>query len=453
MLFRVLIFYLLTFLMHIAVFAQNSDTLNYRFLDAVFDDDTLAVINALELGADVNFITSDSISALHYSITNRNFALTELLLQKGADVNCQDNTGSSPLALASAMGEDSMMFLLIMEGADIEMKNKDGQTPLHLALLSGNPVATDMLMFYKANPEVKDNDSLTPLHYAAFNGLEFETELLLKYGANSDPVDQNLKSPAFYAIESNSFNVLAILTNAGIDFSRTTKDHSGLLGTAFLNGNDEIIQLLLSEMTSDSTRNVNREDLLRSQVQSSNMWKTALKQDNIYSIRMLRKYNIPRPLAPIAGKLYGNLSVSGFSDFYTTAGLQFYEVNYKFSGGAGFGTRLWRNRVIKEISPDTLYQLREFRGFVYAEIAKYFPVHRYPESGKRIDIVAGLRTPFTWANYSALKDKDGLRITFAPFAGVEYYVRKMKLLISYQYWNYDNSNFVKHMLVVGFGFR
>lgn len=433
--------------------AQSGDSLNFIFLNAVYDDNIPAVKEAIHKGADVNFTTYEGISALHYSVPNASYELIELLVENGANVNKQDHRGMSPLSLAASLGQDSVMFVLIMSGADIMIQNTEGQRPLHLAVLSGNPVAADILLFYGADPDVRDTDSLSALHYAAYNGMEAVVDILLSRGANPDLKDQKNQNAVFYAVYSNALPSLMLLVQAGADIWTKNSQNTGLLELSFQQGNDEIFQYILQLMESDTSFNLSREQVISSQVRSDEMWKSALKYDNIHGLKMLRKYKVRRPVTPVAGHVYGNIAVSGFSDFYSSAGVQFQEVNYKFLTGAGFGTRLWRNRVFMDVAPDTVYQLKEYRAFFYAELAKYVPVYRNYQSGSRIDAVAGLRTPFTWANYTAMKKKDNLRITYAYIAGIDYYHRGIKLFLHYHYWDYDKRNYSPHNIIFGLGFR
>jgi ankyrin repeat protein len=440
-------------LLFVSAKAQESDSLNFAFINAVFDDDIDKALSLLELGADINYSTQGQASAIHYSIANNNKTMMLMLLQKGADVEKMDQYGNTPLILATGMGEDSLMFHLMMNDADVNRRNFRGEKSLHLAVLSGNPIALDMLLFYDADPNPADDDSITPLHLAAYNGLDLMIEILLSYNANPDIPDKNGLNACFYSVLGGHPNSLILLLDAGCDVFRKNKIGVGLLELAMSLGQYESSTIILEKLEGNVAEKKDLHQIIQNEVNIKRIWKTALKSDSQQSKALLKQYKIQRPLVPVFGHINYQLMFTGFSDFYSCFGVQMTEVNYGLHAGLSFGTRLWRNRVLTGNNADTILQLHEYRGFIQSEVLKYIPLKRFHDRKARLDVVFGMRFPFTWANYSAMKMKENFRGTYAPVGGVEYIRNKTKFSLLYQYWDYDNRNFSRHLFTLGFSFR
>lgn len=433
--------------------AQNNDSLNYAFLDAVYESDSAKVVLSLKGGADVRFKTRDSLSALHYSVINEEIGITSLLLEYGADADSRDQGGNTPLMLASDLGIDTIMFLLIMYDAGLDLQNNEGETALHFAVLSGNPVAADMLLYYKAKPDIQNNEGCTALHYAAYNGMDEIIELLLQAGSNAEIKDKNGEDPRFYAVYANSPGSLKLLFEKNRDITTRNSLNYNIAEIIFMNGNLEVLNILLKSFLPENAENHETAKFLSENLNAREVWKSLLIKDMREHIRLAREFHIKRPLHPITGSVYTQIALTASDDFFASCAVSLQEVNYRFYLGAGIGTRIWKNRMFLEKSADTLYQLREYRAFFWPEISKYMTVYRSVDKRKRVDLFFGLKSPLTWANYSGLKERESLRFTFAAFSGIDYLYRGIKLNLTYQYWEYDVKNFSRHQITLGFAFR
>lgn len=106
----------------------------------------------LEKGADLNAKKEDGTGAYYNcmihmllygrEITDKDMALTELLLSEGADVDeapvTGDLQGFTPLIFAARENNVKVVEFLIDHGADVNAKNVKGDTPLLLAEKDGN---------------------------------------------------------------------------------------------------------------------------------------------------------------------------------------------------------------------------------------------------------------------------------------------------------------------------
>ena len=84
----------------------------------------------IENGADVNAVTDEKDTALHFVAIHGHVDVAALLLQNGADVNAvHDEKWWTPLGFAAQKGHVDIAKVLIQNGADlnaIERNKKDG---------------------------------------------------------------------------------------------------------------------------------------------------------------------------------------------------------------------------------------------------------------------------------------------------------------------------------------
>ncbi|XP_071037934.1 serine/threonine-protein phosphatase 6 regulatory ankyrin repeat subunit B-like [Parasteatoda tepidariorum] len=222
-------------------------------------------------GADINAKSSEGYTPLHFAVMNRKDEIVELLLKKGADVeakNCDDETplfsagtkkafelliahgadinakssdGSTPLHFALTNGEDEVVELLIKEGADVEAKYSDDRTPLFLA---DGKKAFELLIAHGADINAKSSEGYTPLHFALMIEEDEVVELLIKEGADVEAKDSEDKTPLFFADSKKAFELLVAIS---ADINAKSSEGYTLLHNSVKNGNDEIVELLITE--------------------------------------------------------------------------------------------------------------------------------------------------------------------------------------------------------------
>jgi ankyrin repeat protein len=128
----------------------------------------------LDNGEDPN-IKTNGVAALHNAVTNDDFMMAKLLLNRGADVNITtDNLGNTALHIAAVHGSLRLIKLLVSRGAKIDAVNSEGCTPLFWAsidlpesaekILIGTAVQIGKinrkqkyLIEHGANPNIRDN--------------------------------------------------------------------------------------------------------------------------------------------------------------------------------------------------------------------------------------------------------------------------------------------------------
>jgi ankyrin repeat protein len=123
------------------------------------------------------------------------------LLKGGSDINGMDSYGSSALMTACRWADEPMVSFILRHGATADNpKSPKGRTCLMIACAyySGKSICR-MLIDKGANVNAAANDGTTPLMLAAQNAKLDVVELLLKAGANPKAKDAAGRTALDYA--------------------------------------------------------------------------------------------------------------------------------------------------------------------------------------------------------------------------------------------------------------
>jgi 26S proteasome non-ATPase regulatory subunit 10 len=97
--------------------------------------------------ADVNSITNQRRTPLHYSAQRGHVPITQLLLQHKSHVNIIERAArETPLHRAAATGNSQIVELLLEAKADIHALDHHRRTALHKATISGDVGTIDLLI-------------------------------------------------------------------------------------------------------------------------------------------------------------------------------------------------------------------------------------------------------------------------------------------------------------------
>lgn len=126
---------------------------------------------------------------------------------------------------------------------------------LHNLSRSGNIQKIKLLI--ESDPEnindyinEKNDVGYTPLHYASFYGHLPAVKLFYEYDADLNIVNNSGKNPFFLAVEANRIEIVKYLLSIS-DISIADKNGFTVLHMAIVNGNFEMVKLLMSSNTED----------------------------------------------------------------------------------------------------------------------------------------------------------------------------------------------------------
>ena len=108
------------------------------------------------------------------------------LLDLEADVNFRSQAGYTPLHVAAASGETNMVELLIAKGANVNAQDDFGNTPLHYAVFDNRGKAVSTLLAHGAKADIMNREDRLP------EGMLFVPSSGVPYNSWGIPVKQNL---------------------------------------------------------------------------------------------------------------------------------------------------------------------------------------------------------------------------------------------------------------------
>ena len=150
-------------------------------------------------------------------------AVQAMAKRPGSDVNAISTEGSTALHFAVNAGQATAVQSLLNAGADFSKRNLAGVSPLHLAVLNGETAIAKMLLAKGADARVKDEASETLLMLAARNGDGDMASALIAAGAELNYVEPSFGQDALMiAVRSGKSSVVAALIKAGAELNHQT---------------------------------------------------------------------------------------------------------------------------------------------------------------------------------------------------------------------------------------
>jgi ankyrin repeat protein len=225
---------------------------------------TKAVTWLLAHGASVNFQKDDSWTPLHWAAYYGHFQIAMILLKHKAGVNSRDFIGRTPLHRAfegpESAGQLAVVRLLLDHDADVHMGDNSGHTPVHCAASHwyGMPEVAQLLEHNAADVNSQNHRGSTPLPFASDRGNDDIVQLLLNHNADAHTGDGGNISltPLHRAARSGHLEdvrKLLELNDAEIDSRNPRGSTPLLLASEF--GTPDVVQLLL-----DHNADVNARD-------------------------------------------------------------------------------------------------------------------------------------------------------------------------------------------------
>eukprot|EP01129_Flabellula_baltica_P004387 TRINITY_DN1520_c0_g3_i2.p1 TRINITY_DN1520_c0_g3~~TRINITY_DN1520_c0_g3_i2.p1 ORF type:complete len:1020 (+),score=229.46 TRINITY_DN1520_c0_g3_i2:61-3060(+) len=81
----------------------------------------------VECGVDVNALSDDGKTALHFAASENAFNCVKVLVELGVDVNVEDELGDTAIDIAENLGYSDLVYYLWMNGADFDLHRKDDE--------------------------------------------------------------------------------------------------------------------------------------------------------------------------------------------------------------------------------------------------------------------------------------------------------------------------------------
>ncbi|XP_048198055.1 KN motif and ankyrin repeat domain-containing protein 3 [Perognathus longimembris pacificus] len=166
----------------------------------------------------VNLADGNGNTALHYSVSHGNLAISSLLLDTGiCEVNRQNRAGYSALMLAALTSvgqeEDITVVQRLFSMGDVNAKaSQTGQTALMLAITHGRQDMVAALLECGADVNMQDADGATALMCASEYGrLDIVRLLLAQPGCDLAILDNEGTSALAIALEAEQDEVAALL--------------------------------------------------------------------------------------------------------------------------------------------------------------------------------------------------------------------------------------------------
>lgn len=248
-----------------------------------------------ESGADLDVISVNGKSPLHYAAITDNSPVIEYLIEHDVDINrkdfilectpclyasifscirsvlvlikagcnihATDSTGRNILHYAAWNYQIALTSVLLCEtDIDIEQKDNNGCTPLHYAAGVGSKEIVRLLVNESANLLSMNNDGHIPLHLASAGGHYDVVEQFLSFGVPLDYTSSiNKNTPAHYAAMSSNLDLLQYFLDCQIDITNIGQKSNTILHSAAMGGYLDNIRTLVELGANMIVENDNRQ--------------------------------------------------------------------------------------------------------------------------------------------------------------------------------------------------
>jgi ankyrin len=175
---------------------------------------------------DVNALSKDNWTPLHYACCWGRLEIAHMLLDHGAKVILETKSGETPLhAVANGKYEHQedgvrVAQLLLDCGVDVNARDKDQHTPLHIASTYGKLEIISLLLDNSAAVNAEDDEKETPLHKVLQGGHKPQdgahiAQLLLEHGGDVNAQTKQWHTPLHVTSFFGQLEIALVLLEHG----------------------------------------------------------------------------------------------------------------------------------------------------------------------------------------------------------------------------------------------
>jgi len=408
----------------------SNDSLDFELILAAETGNDSLVFDLLNKGASPNSKTYENISALMYAAQNGHYKVVKRLVANGANIDeVPYMYGETALMTAVKNNHDTIAEFLIKKGANINTKDSYDATPLIYSVAYGYYVMTDMLLYYKADVAARDREGNDALIIASFYGYKELAELLLKYKADPNTKDFSGNTALLAASQNGNIDIVKMLIEKGAKTDCLSLSGSTAMSSAIRNGHTDVVKILL-ENGEDKNKMQNLTGKPLELAQMSNQKETASY------LKSIGANNTFLPRFKTYSISYGyQFNINDFMFDFRFGAL---DSRFKLDVEAGYATRLWSSKILREITPSSSYQLLERRSLLFLTIDKRFSF--YQSDKTQTGFYAGVAGTFTYGRYRGLEEKVDQELLASPVLGFYTMNNWVGVKMFYEYMKFYNNS-------------
>jgi len=168
-------------------------------------------------------VFAQELTTLPAAAMNQDTAAVQQLLDTGADPDTRGQFDTPPLHWSVRYDELEAATLLLEAGADPNISSRYGVTPLGLAVANGNPAMVDLLLNSGANPNTREHSGESLLMTAAAVGVLEAVISLVEAGADIHARDEHFGQTALmFASREGHYPVVRFLVGQGAEVNART---------------------------------------------------------------------------------------------------------------------------------------------------------------------------------------------------------------------------------------